>query len=79
MDIMVHRSGAFNTILIGSGCSNRYGPRRGGRGGGRCYNFTQEGGNNDRAPAGTVLLAGTDGITCNLQCFGCQTWGHYAY
>ena len=78
MDIMVRRSGAFNTSLIGSGRSNRYGPRRGGRGGGRGYNFTQEGGNNDRAPAGTVLVAGTDGRTCNVQCFGCQTWGHYA-
>ena len=78
MDIMVRRSGAFNTSLIGSGRSNRYDRRRGGRAGGRGYNFTQEGGRSDRAPAGTVLLAGTDGRTCNVKCFGCQTWGHYA-
>jgi len=78
MDIMVHMSGAFNKRLIGSGRSNRYGSRRGGRGVGRGYNFTQEGVNNDRAPAGTVLVVGTDGRTCNVQCFGCQTWGHYA-
>ena len=73
MDIIVHRSKAFNTSLIGSRRSNRYVTRCGGRGVGRGYNFTQEGGQHIRAPAGTNLVVDTDGRTCNVKCFACQS------
>ena len=82
LDLMVRRSGAFNSALItnstrnGSRNSNRN-SRRGGRG----FNFAQTGNNNNRgnrAPAGTVLIAGTDGRTCNVLCFNCNKWGHYS-
>ena len=78
MDIMVRRSGAFKTNLIGSGRFNHFGNCCGDRGGGRGYSFTQEGGQSSRTPAGTVLVASTDGRTWNVKCFDCQFWGHYA-
>ena len=80
LDLMVRRSGAFDTSLIGGrGSRVQRSTRRPGRG--RGYNFSQSSGgrnHNERAPAGTVLVAGTDGRTCNVLCYRCQTWGHYA-
>ena len=84
LDLMVRRSGAFNSTLInvGGGRSRNRDTFRGGRGGrGRSYNFVQnqsDGGGQNRAPAGTVLVAGTDGRTYNVLCFRCQSWGNYA-
>ena len=83
MDLMVRRSGAFRTSLIQQGGGGR-GRGRGnfGRGGrGRGFNFAQNSGGGTggiRPPAGTVLVPGVDGRTCNVLCFGCQSWGHYA-
>ena len=81
LDLMVRRSGAFSSSLIRAGGrgGTRNGFRRPGRG--RGYNFAQNGGrgnDNQRPPAGTVLVAGTDGRTRNVLCYGCNTWGHYA-
>ena len=82
LDLMVRRSGSFNTSVLaasGSGRNNRFG--RGGRGRGRGFNFAQSPGgrgNASRAPPGTVLVPGVDGRNNNVLCFGCQTWGHYA-
>ena len=81
LDLMVRRSGVFSSSLAQSGGrnGNRNAFRKSGRG--RGYNFAQNSGretNNNRPPAGTVLVAGVDGRTCNVLCFGCQEWGHYA-
>ena len=76
MDLMVRRSGVFSSSLIQQVGRNG---RRPGRG--RGFNFVQNGGRgsgNSRPPAGTVLVPGVDGRTCNVLCYGCQTWGHYA-
>ena len=82
LDLMVRRSGAFDSSVMTT--INRYrdnhrnGFRRTGRG--RGYNFSQSSGRgrNNRAPAGTVLVPGVDGRQSNVQCFHCQNWGHYA-
>ena len=80
MDLMVRRSGVFSSSLIQQ--VGRNGTRNGSRPGrGRGYNFAQisgRGPGNNRPPAGTVLVAGVDGRTCNVLCFNCHTWGHYA-
>ena len=82
LDLMIRRSGSFTTNLIQHVGRNgqRDGFRRPRRG--RGYNFAQDSNrgssNNSRPPAGTVLVAGTDGRTCGVMCFRCQTWGHYA-
>ena len=82
LDLMVRRSGSFNTSILttnSGGRFNRYNNRHGGRGRGRSLNFIQSTGgrgNVNRAPPGTVLNPGADGRTHNVLCFGCQTWGH---
>ena len=81
MYLMIRRLGALKTTLIGQGGGRggRGGPRRyGGGRGGRGYIFAQNDEEKGRAPTGTVLVPGTDGRTCNVQCYACQAWGHYA-
>ena len=79
LELMVRRSGVFNSSLTQQ--AGRNGTRNGFRrhGCGRGYNFVQNSGRSGaRPPAGTVLVAGSDGRTCNVLCYRCQTWGHYA-
>ena len=81
LDLMVRRSGAFDSSLIGGRNRNNYNRSNRRTGRGRGFNFSQSSsgrGNEHRAPAGTVLVPGLDGRTCNVLCFRCCTWGHYA-
>ena len=81
LELMLQRSGAFNCDIVpntGRGSRNR--DNRGGRGRGQGYNFAQNSNTSrqDCALPGTVLIAGTNGHTCNFKCYNCQKWGHYS-
>ena len=84
LDLMVVRqSEAFNSALIANtdrGQGGRCSGSRNSRGRGRDFNFVQNGKNrrSSRAPPRTVLVAGTNGRTCNVMCFRCYLWGHYS-